>query len=62
MDTQIFFETDKLAARLRISKDDYEALKTSVRREFPDDQMMYELHLLRALNAMSRKSSTKVTG
>jgi hypothetical protein len=62
MDTQIFFDTDKLAAQLRIPKDDYEALKKSVRSEFADDQMMYELHLLRALNALARKSSTEVTG
>lgn len=62
MDTQIFFETDTLAGKLRISNVDYEGLKIQVRKEFPDDEMMYELHLLRALQEISRKSSTKATG
>lgn len=61
MSGQHFFDTDKLAAELRISRDDYNALKSSVREEFPDDDMMYQLHLLRALRAASRKVSTTVT-
>ena len=49
MENVIFFDTDKVAAELRISRDEYSTLKTSVREEFPEDEMMYQLHLLRAL-------------
>gem|GEM_PF-6169642 len=61
MENGIFFDTDKLAAELRISRDDYNTLKTSVREEFPEDEMMYQLHLLRALRRESMKSPNTVT-
>jgi hypothetical protein len=60
MSEQIFFDTDKVAVELRISKNDYDALKISIREEFPDDEMMYQLHLLRALHATSKKSATTI--
>jgi len=60
MSKQIFFDTDKLATELRMSQNDYDALKSSIREEFPDDEMMYQLHLLRALHAPSKKSATTV--
>jgi hypothetical protein len=61
MENGIFFDTDKLATELRISRDDFNSLKTSVREEFPDDEMMYQLHLLRALHRKSMKSLNIVT-
>lgn len=54
--TDRIFDTDKLATELRISPDEYEVLKKLVREEFPDDELMYELHLLRALRASIQKS------
>jgi hypothetical protein len=57
MDSRIFFETDKLAAQLKLSRQEYDALKAAVREEFPEDEMMYQLHLLRALRSASQKSS-----
>ena len=61
MSNRIFFETDELAVALRISRDEYEALKKSVLEEFPDDEMMYQLHLLRALHATSKNASSAIT-
>ena len=60
MSQQIFFDTDKLAAELKISQNDYDTLKSSIREEFLEDEMMYQLHLLRALHATSKKSATTV--
>jgi len=53
--SQNFFDTDTLARELKISHKEYDKLKQSVREEFPDDEMMYQLHLLRALQALSQK-------
>lgn len=61
MSRQIFFDTDKLAVELRISEYDYDGLKSSIREEFPDDEMMYQLHLLRALRALAKRSPNTVT-
>ncbi len=52
---QLFFDADRLAATLNTPKETYEALKRSVREEFPDVEMMYHLHLLRALHTLSKK-------
>lgn len=61
MSEQIFFETDKVALELGIPKHSYDALKSSIRKEFPDDEMMYQLHLLRALRAESKKSAAPIS-
>ena len=61
MEMSIFFDTDKLATELRISRNEFNSLKTSVREELPDDEMMYQLHLLRALQRKSMKSPNIVT-
>lgn len=61
MENVIFFDTDKVAAELRISRDEYSTLKISVREEFPEDEMMYQLHLLRALRRASIKLTNIVT-
>jgi len=57
---QEYFDTDTLARVLKIPHEEYEKLKRSVREEFPDDEMMYQLHLVRALKALSRKSDKSV--
>lgn len=60
MEYRILFDADSLAARLRVPKDEYETLKQSVREEFPTDEMMYQLHLVRALHARSKKLASSV--
>lgn len=61
MINQNFFDTDKVATELKIPSDQYDGLKSSIRKEFPDDEMMYQLHLLRALHSASKKSPSIVT-
>lgn len=48
------FDTRKLARELGISDKEYQELAAEIRKEFSDDEMMFELHLLRALR--SRKN------
>jgi hypothetical protein len=33
----------------------FEQIKKEVRRDFPDDKMMYELHVIRYLNFLKRR-------
>ena len=40
---------------LGIRADIYHKLKEEIKKEFPNDEMMFELHLLRALMEYSRK-------
>lgn len=47
-----YFDYAKAAREARISPDKLEALSRAVREEFPHDEMMYELHLLRACTAI----------
>jgi hypothetical protein len=51
----MFFNTEKKAKELGIRADVYHKLKEEIRNEFPHDEMMSELHLLRALMGYSRK-------
>ena len=43
-----YFEYEKVADEAKIPKDKLEKLTKMVRQEFPKDDMMFELHLLRA--------------
>jgi len=51
----MFFNTEKKAKELGIRAEIYQKLKEEVKHEFPHDEMMFELHLLRALMEYSRK-------
>ena len=42
-----YFDYGKVAKEARIPKNKLEELSTAIRQEFPKDDMMYELHLLR---------------
>ena len=42
-----YFDYKKAAQEAQISNDKLEKLRELVRQEFPRDEMMYELHLLR---------------
>jgi len=46
-----YFDYYKVAKEMGISKDIIEKVENDVKNEFPDDIMMYELHVLRALKS-----------
>jgi hypothetical protein len=37
-----------------LTKKEFEKIKSEVRADFPNDDMMYELHVIRILNAIKR--------
>lgn len=47
-----YFDYAKVASLAHIPDDKLEELKIIIREEFPHDDMMYELHLLRACRAI----------
>ena len=51
------FDTEKKARELGITPEVYQELKEEVKNEFPHDEMMVELHLLRVLMEYSRRKS-----
>ena len=46
------FDYEKVAREAGIAAEALGELSRLIRREFPDDEMMYELHLLRACRAI----------
>ncbi|NVM30156.1 MAG: hypothetical protein HWN65_15030 [Candidatus Helarchaeota archaeon] len=50
----VIFDVKKKCEELGISNEVYETLVKEIRAEFPNDEMMFELHLLRALRDYSR--------
>jgi len=47
-----FFDCEKVASEANIPHQKLEKLRRLIRQEFPRDEMMYELHLLRACMAI----------
>jgi len=47
-----YFDYEEVAREARIPPEKLDNLRSSVKREFPHDEMMYELHLLRACLAI----------
>jgi hypothetical protein len=47
-----YFDFEKVAHEARIPSDKLAELSRGVRQDFPNDDMMYELHLLRACLAV----------
>ena len=47
-----FFDCEKVAREANIPPDKLENLRHLIRQEFPRDEMMFELHLLRACMAI----------
>ena len=47
-----YFDYEKEAAEVGLSAQDIEMLCRLIRQEFPTDEMMYELHVLRACMAI----------
>jgi hypothetical protein len=48
-----WYNLEKLWKKTSVSRKKFEKLKKEIRKEFPNDEMMYELHVMRALNALS---------
>jgi len=51
----VVFDIKEKARELGISEDIYEKLEKEVREEFPNDEMMFKLHLIRVLESHSQK-------
>jgi hypothetical protein len=45
----VYFDYLSVAQECRFTPDQLAALETLERREFPNDQMMFELHMLRVI-------------
>jgi hypothetical protein len=45
------FDYLKVAREMKISKKLLKKIETEVKKEFPSDKMMYELHVLRAIKS-----------
>jgi hypothetical protein len=50
--TVSYFDYEEVAREARIPTEKLEELRHLIREEFPRDEMMYELHLLRACMAV----------
>ena len=51
-----WYDIEQLWADSGLSAEEFERLKNEVRDEFPNDQMMFELHLMRAIHILGRKN------
>jgi hypothetical protein len=51
---KMIFDTQEICGKLGITEKKYERLRKKVKEEFPDDEMMFELHLLRALRSITK--------
>lgn len=56
------FDYEAEARRLQVPAHRLEELVAEVRREFAGDEMMLELHVLRALRAEAEQHSARTTG
>jgi len=46
-----YFDYRKLARRMKVPENIVKKIEKEVKDEFPNDRMMYELHVLRAINS-----------
>jgi hypothetical protein len=46
-----YFDYQKVAKNMKISNDMLKKIESDVKKEFPSDRMMYELHVLRAVKS-----------
>jgi hypothetical protein len=50
----MIFDIEKAFENSGLSLSQIEKIKKEIRREFPDDEMMYELHVIRAIDAFKK--------
>lgn len=55
----VYFDVEKVAKSTGITESDFNRLMKEVRQEFPDDDLMFELHLMRAIKAAAKVDSLK---
>jgi hypothetical protein len=53
----IYFDINKIIKQSRLPDNIIERLKQEIRMEFPADDLMYELHLMRSIKAESGERS-----
>jgi hypothetical protein len=53
-----FFDFERAAQEAGISDGNLETIKQTMRGEFPEDDMLWELHVLRACNAVRDGQAT----
>jgi hypothetical protein len=51
-----FFDYKKLAKEMKIPNTIVKKIENEVKKEFPTDKMLYELHVLRALKSNYRQN------
>lgn len=51
----MLFDYESLAQSLNLSPGKLDQIRVCIRKDFPDDEMMFELHMLRVLMALKRK-------
>ncbi|MGI9862886.1 hypothetical protein SDD30_16025 [Moorella naiadis] len=56
-----YFDVEKVVKSTGINAADFDRLAKAVRQEFPDDEMMFELHLMRAIKAESKTDSLQAS-
>lgn len=54
------FDIKKAIKDANLSKEEEAKIKEEVRKEFPNDEMMYELHVIRAVNAYNIKHGINI--
>ena len=50
------YDIDKAFRESGASKDEFEEILRYCREDFPQDEMMFELHVIRALMALKRRN------
>jgi len=58
----MMFNIEEAFKKSGIGKEDIERIKQYCREEFSDDEMMYELHVIRAINAFKKGYFTRKNG
>lgn len=60
MKDSTIFDIKRISEKFNISNEDLKALEKTIRKEFSGDEMMYELHLIRALKSLRKSKNLKV--
>ena len=50
----MMYDIDAAFKSSGLTQEEFERIKQEVRSEFPNDEMMYELHIIRIFNAIKR--------
>ncbi|MEW6358868.1 MAG: hypothetical protein AB1696_21225 [Planctomycetota bacterium] len=54
-----YFDYEKVASEMNVPPATLKKIEEEVRKEFPHDQMMYELHVLRAVKSKYWQKTAK---